>query len=652
MENRKSARSLVGGIMFVCVVLFNFSKSTYAYIPSENQIVKSKPNHYGTEGNQPAYDIWGQTISQKKANELLKTKEGKALLSPQNGAVKIDRELLKLGRESFYEETFGNEVFLTDIMGILNGALTLENIKKAIYDLHGKGTTNLRVELAKTVKIGDKTFEKGTKVDTGLDVSRGSNEVLGMPIIKSEGREKIGVSCAACHATVTRDTKKVIEGAANNDFNGGLILALGTNSAAYFSRAEIKSLQDYIKDLGRTVVTSDGKKAPLPDPGMIEETVDRTLLKWPRGNFDASSDLVNNPTQIPDSFTFGDHPYGWNGFAQAGPFKGLSVINSAVNIQGSDLTTLAHASPFLFKIDKEVYLGTMLQNAANLKYRYDPKSGKKPSEFFASVDPTPGVPGVNELIALPTFPRPSLISPNGLLSSSPGYRVMEQNNGMSALQNTFVSPKPPLSVDDKTMKKGKNVFARAGCITCHAGQTYTNNRIIPVNEIKTEPSRAKSFEAIGKNLAEPIIYSPDTSVPVPKGAKLLKVPAYSLDKEKINLAYMLNSSPGGYKVPSLLGLYWGAPYLHDGGVAVGQNVESELGMTGTVSKGIEPNPFNSLRALIDQNLRRKVIEANKNSKDLQDAHITGEGHEYWVDSSTGFSKQEQDALINYLLTLE
>lgn len=48
-------------------------------------------------------------ISQKKANELLKTEEGKALLSPQNGAVKIDKNLLKLERESFYEETFNQK---------------------------------------------------------------------------------------------------------------------------------------------------------------------------------------------------------------------------------------------------------------------------------------------------------------------------------------------------------------------------------------------------------------------------------------------------------------------------------------------------------------------------------------------------------------
>jgi hypothetical protein len=32
-------------------------------------------------------------------------------------------------------------------------------------------------------------------------------------------------------------------------------------------------------------------------------------------------------------------------------------------------------------------------------------------------------------------------------------------------------------------------------------------------------------------------------------------------------------SNGGYKVPSLVGLYWSEPYLHDGGVAVGKRIE-------------------------------------------------------------------------------
>jgi len=82
-------------------------------------------------------------------------------------------------------------------------------------------------------------------------------------------------------------------------------------------------------------------------------------------------------------FTKGGFPYGWSGFASAGPFHGLSAFSNNVHAQNSDSLAQTDAAPELFGIDKEQYLGIILQNAASRKYRYDPKSEKKPSEFFA-----------------------------------------------------------------------------------------------------------------------------------------------------------------------------------------------------------------------------------------------------------------------------
>jgi len=36
---------------------------------------------------------------------------------------KWDDALLRLGRRAFYKENFGNEIFLSDVMGILDGPL-------------------------------------------------------------------------------------------------------------------------------------------------------------------------------------------------------------------------------------------------------------------------------------------------------------------------------------------------------------------------------------------------------------------------------------------------------------------------------------------------------------------------------------------------
>jgi hypothetical protein len=626
----------------------------YAYTPPGEKVLSTNDQFKGLAAkNKSIYDLWGQNLSQSEVNQLKQTDKGQFKLSAKNGAVAIDDELLNLGRTSFYEETFGNEVFLTDIVGLVNGALTIPNMTKAILRLKGQGTSNLQVELAEAVTIGEKTFKKGDLIETGIDVPKGAYTPLGMPVKFSEGRVKVGVSCAACHATVDWETKTVIEGAPNADLNLGLLLALATNSAAYFTHTDVKSIEDYLEELDdRKVITSTGKTSTLPDPVAIEKAVDQFLIKWPRGNFDSTIDLENNPAQIPDSFTLGDHPYGWSGFAAAGPFNGLSSFTNNVHAQNADSLSQSEASSALFGIDKEVYLGTILQNAANPDYRYDPKTGIKPSEFFRSVDPTPVAPGVNQLVKQPLFPKVSLVAPDGLIASSPGFNLNEQNNAMAAWQNTIVPPDPKIKVDKVALDLGRGTFKKAGCISCHAGAAGTNNRIISAKNIGTEPSRAKAFKKTQKIFGESVIYSPETPVPVPNDAEVLRVPVGHLDTGQIKLAYAHGDSPGGYKVKGLVGLYWTAPYLHDGGVAVGPDAAKDLGMAGTLMKGVQPDPENSLRALIDKKLRQKVIEANKANEDLRKVHVTGTGHQFWVDSSTGFSKEEQDAIIQYLLSIK
>jgi hypothetical protein len=54
----------------------------------------------------------------------------KKQLSPENRAVVVTEDLLKLGRKAFYSETFGNEVFQKDGVGVLDSPInpvTLEN---------------------------------------------------------------------------------------------------------------------------------------------------------------------------------------------------------------------------------------------------------------------------------------------------------------------------------------------------------------------------------------------------------------------------------------------------------------------------------------------------------------------------------------------
>lgn len=637
------------GLLLVWLIVAYVVRPEYAYLPGEANALNELPVFPS-----PAYDVWGRAVSTPEAAQLARSEEGRALLAPENGAVPIDDGLLRLGKRAFYEETFGNEIFLTDVLGILDGPLNATQLARALADLGGAGTTNLRVPLAETVTVGGKTFEKGTLIDTGLDVPAGAYVPLGMRIKYVGGRVYAGITCAACHSTVDPVSKKVIHGAPNADLNAGLLLAMATNSAAYVAHTDIASLDPYVKDASRTVPTTGGGTATLPDPQALEDAVDAVLLKWPPGSFDSMIDLQADPAQIPSSFTRGSHPFNWSGGFMAGPFRGLSVQTNNVHGLNADPLNQADAAPDLFGMDKERYLGTLLQNAASRRYRYDPARHGKPSEFFASVDPTPGVPGIVRGVVLPTYPKASLIAPNSLWSSNPGEAVWKRVNAMAAWQDTLIPPRPPLeAAPAASATRGRAVFEKAGCAKCHAGKFGTNNRVIAVAEIGTEPVRARALKKTGESLApEAIAYAFDVPVPLPDHPRTVTVPAAGIDRKQLELAYALGGSGGGYKVPGLAGLYWSAPYLHDGGVAVGADAESHLGMAGTLMKGIAPDPANSLRALLDHELRKRVVAANHASAELRAMNVQGIGHEFWVDAAAGFARADQDALVHYLLTFE
>jgi hypothetical protein len=178
---RERDRRWVRGLLLAVVVLGILAsvvyviEPEYAYLPPLTKVL----NH--ERGNQEqAFDVWGRSISRAEATRLLQTTDGQALLSPQHGAVAITDALLTLGRVSFYRETFGNEVFLSEIMGILDGPLTPMRMAKALWKLGGRGTTNLQIPLEEDVTIGGTTLPKGTTLNTGLDVVPGSYLPLGL----------------------------------------------------------------------------------------------------------------------------------------------------------------------------------------------------------------------------------------------------------------------------------------------------------------------------------------------------------------------------------------------------------------------------------------------------------------------------------------
>jgi hypothetical protein len=242
---------------------------------------------------------------------------------------------------------------------------------------------------------------------------------------------------------------------------------------------------------------------------------------------------------------------------------------------------------------------------------------------------------------------------------------VEDLNAMSAFQHTLAPPPHQLTDDLDALQRGADVFVRAGCADCHSGRFFSNNRVIPVSQIGTQPARARALEDIVEVMVDPYVYPTTLLAPPIPGTESIPVPldAVSGAEENLALAYAMDGE-GGYKVITLLGIYLHAPYLHDGGVAAGPDAlrlegnrfvvadTGQLGIAGTLVQNIRPDPIASLRVLIDRQLREPMIEANRNHPDLQDLNIEGIGHEIWVDEQAGFTLAEQNDLILFLLSLD
>lgn len=59
-----------------------------------------------------------------------------------------------------------------------------------------------------------------------------------------------------------------------------------------------------------------------------------------------------------------------------------------------------------------------------------------------------------------------------------------------------------------------------------------------------------------------------------------------------------------------------------------------------------------MRSLIDRNLRRQVVMANRANSNLQKSNVDGSGHNYWVDKQAGYTIQDKNDLIEFMLSLD
>lgn len=606
---------------------------------------------------------------------------------PRIGAVEITEDLIRQGHDIFFNRGVGDMFGLQRVFGFKRGVFSLlPEYILAVLRQGFRPTTNLVIYPLRTIQVGDQALHPAIPVNTGLDLKRHGLRfrTLGdivqsfLPIgLKLSG----DITCAVCHATL--DSKgSVVDGVPNGDLNVRLLIALAPNGASGFARIALDPLAPEFRGQGKTIIDSQGNWVELPDPQKLELAFDRLVMQVPQGNFESSPDRINNTTQIPSVFTFQNRPFGFGGNFAVGPWGGLSAINNAVHSSEVNLLAAAQESDLRLGIDPEVYLGIALQNALDRRLRLPPGEPVKPSVWLRQVAPELTQAELEDQIPAPgtgnyPFLRPSLFTFNGLVFTPDTNKRGEiasgpflfANNAMSAWQSSLVPP-PNRTAENQqalangSVSRGARVFEKANCATCHIPPFYTDNTIHPIAEIRTNPARGKSGLGLPAFLVPPKLYSFDTPVPPPAKAEVLDIPTEGIAQTPTTLPDGLLPD-GGYKTLSLLGLAFSPPYLHDGGVAVGQGAlqvqadgsfqivnAQRLGLTPTLARGKLPDAASSLRALLDRQLRDQVIAANQADPKLVISNLDGTGHEFYVDAEAGFTPQEQADLVNFLLALD
>jgi cytochrome c5 len=618
------------------------------------------------------YDYFGSLLNPEQAAHIVSEKG----LDPLNatsyqeiGTVQITSQLIEKGQQIFLNRGIG-DIATGRVLGGLGTGLGPE-LAEAIQKLQGQPTTNLQIILLKDLTLGSRTFAKGSTISTGLDVEKGASVPLGF---------KNGLSCAACHVTLNAKGEPV-EGAPNTDLNLGLLIASASNSSGAFARLNINPLDPKYQGNGKQIMDSKGQLVTLPDPQKLENAFDDALLDLPSGSFESSPDGINDTTKIPNLFTFKSGPYTAGGEFAVGPFAGLSSVSSAVHSSEINLLAAAQQSGPTLGIDSEVYLGVALQNAADPNFRLPEGSPIKPSEWLRKVAPDPLKAELQFQIPGPgtgNYPelKPNLFTYNGLIFSPDTNSddiaagpFLFAANAMSAYQNSLVPPPNQSEANKKALasgsvQRGAQVFQKANCASCHVAPFFTDNRIHPIAEINSNPARAKSRLGLKDLLVSPSLYSFNTPVPVPPGATVLSVPTEGISETPTSLPTGVLPQ-GGYKTTALRGTYLAAPYLHDGGVAVREGSlkfnpngsfsvvdASGLGLPGTLRMGKSADSASSLRALVDRELREKVIQVNQSDPGLVRSNLDGTGHDFYVDPAAGFSYKEQKDLVNFMLALD
>ncbi|MVN78195.1 hypothetical protein GO988_17845 [Hymenobacter sp. HMF4947] len=109
-----------------------------------------------------------------------------------------------------------------------------------------------------------------------------------------------------------------------------------------------------------------------------------------------------------------------------------------------------------------------------------------------------------------------------------------------ALAKYVYSLKPPTNPNQSTAltTRGNQVFIKQGCVSCHTPPLYTNNMLTPVDGFEVPEAHRTKYDIFEISIGTD--------------------PGYALKTRR---------GTGYYKVPSLRGVWYRGPFLHDGSLA-------------------------------------------------------------------------------------
>ncbi|GAB4053001.1 c-type cytochrome [Spirosoma litoris] len=163
-----------------------------------------------------------------------------------------------------------------------------------------------------------------------------------------------------------------------------------------------------------------------------------------------------------------------------------------------------------------------------------------------------------------------------------------------AISKYVYSLKPPVNPNKPSAlsKRGETIFIEQGCVSCHTPPLYTNNMLTPADGFTVPDDHLKKYDIF------------DISIGTD--------PGYTMKTRR---------GTGYYKVPSLKGVWYRGPFLHDGSLA-------------TLPDMLDPN-----------RLQDKYVPTGFKGADVKTRAVRG--HEFGLE----LSATDRNALLAFLKTL-